>query len=867
MTKRIVHIAWMILPYFCSFCIPCIIVVSGFYYLGMYPFGEHNIVGWDLQITYTYFYEWYRSLLQGDGSLFYSFSKSLGGNMFAGWSCLLCSPLCLFIVFFGDNPVDFITFMIVVKFGLAGLTSLFYLRARFHLHPALSLCLSTGYSMMLFMTSQVTNIMWLDAVIMLPIVMYGIYCLVSRGKVILFAVSLLLCILINFYNGYMVCLFSVLFYLFESYLAAPDAKCVRLRFLVFPGRFSIAYTLAITASFALLLPTALGLLAGKGAVPSGFFTLTTRFDIFDLPRSVFLGVYEAGYLPQLYCGTLALIAIIWFFINERIATREKLAATVFIGIMILSVWLVMGDRIWLGFRDGNACYCRFTFLVSGLFIFIAARSLETIEAAEKRKLIIAAGIVAVFAIAIFLENYFLRMRYPAAILLLCVTLPLGLIFLSKTNKPLFKTILSLLLILAVSCEALLSWAHVENYSLETGASSSYRRYGSYFEEGKSMVASIKAIDNNDIDAYRVEKTFNFLSPIYRIAQNDSMAFGYNGIALYDSAYDRRVQQMLYHLGYTPDFEVRITYSDSMLVSDSILGIKYVVDRRCPQGYQKSIVTKTWEGRKLYENPYALPIGFKSSNMILTDIEYTGNPFEYQNELLSALNGKEEEFLVPIEPTLLFSDDEIVLWTFEAPVDAVLFGYIESDWLYSLELFDGDISLYIYLDVWSQGIFPIESPSFTGVRTISLKGEIPESISGIKLHVAYLDISLFESTIEKLKVHPLKIDVFEDGYIHGTYYAQNDELLFTTIPYDPGWTVKVNGSVVTPKIAQDTFIVIEVGQGANVIEMSYLPPGLVPGLVVSVCSIALFAVFARHIYRRPTGSIHVEKNKQVISKED
>ena len=865
MARKVVHIARIILPYVCAFCIPCIIILVVFYYYGMYPFGEYNIIEWDLRITYTYFYEWYRSLLQGDGSLFYSFSKSLGGNMFAGWSCLLCSPLCLFIVFFGDNPVNFLTFMMIVKFGLAGMSSLFYLRARFHLHPALSLCLSLGYSMMLFMTSQATNIMWLDAVIMLPFVMYGIYCLVHRGKVVFFAVCLFLCIVFNFYNGYMICLFSVLFYLFESYLAVPTAKRIRLRFLVFPGRFSIAYTLAISASSALLLPTALALLAGKGAVPSGFFTLATRFDFYDVPRSVFLGVFEPGYLPQLYCGTLALIALVWFFINERIAKREKLAAAVFISIMILSVWLVMGDRIWLGLRDGNACYCRFTFLISGLFIFLAARSLKTMEAADKKKLITAAIIVAVFAAVIFFDNYFPHICYFVAIFLLCVTLPLGIIFLSKTNKPLFKTILSLLLVFAVSCEALLSWTHVEGYSFSTDSNNSYQRYGRYFEEGKRLVTSLKETD--DVQAYRMEKTFNFLSPMFRIAQNDSLAFGFNGVALYDSAYDRRVQQILYHLGYTPNIEVRITYSDSMLVSDSILGIKYVIDRSCPQGFQKSTVTEVWDEHKVYENPYALPLGFKSSEMILTDINYTGNPFEYQNEFLSALNGKREQFLVPIKPTLSASDDEIISWTFEAPDNAILFGYIESDGFYSLDLYDGEINPYVYLDWWSQGIFPIESPSFTGMHSISLKGEIPESISGIKLHVAYLDLSLFESTIKQLKTHPFEINVFEDGHVHGSYYAEQNELLFTSIPYDPGWTIKVNGTKIVPLIAQDTFIIIEVGQGVNEIEMNYLPPGLVPGLVVSVSSIALFAAFIWHIYRRPTSSIHVEKNKQVISKED
>lgn len=80
--------------------------------------------------------------------------------------------------------------------------------------------------------------MWMEVVILLPLVMYGVYCIVHRGKVVFFYVSLLATIICNYYNGYMVCLFSIMFYLFESYLFVPQAKRVRAGIMVNPGRFS-----------------------------------------------------------------------------------------------------------------------------------------------------------------------------------------------------------------------------------------------------------------------------------------------------------------------------------------------------------------------------------------------------------------------------------------------------------------------------------------------------------------------------------------------------------------------------------------------------------------------------------------------------
>jgi uncharacterized membrane protein YfhO len=855
MKKRSNQSLLTILLYFLAFTLPIVIVMSVFYYLKMYPFGEFNVLVWDLQITYSYFYEWYRSILLGGGNIFYSLSKSLGGNMFPGWSCLLASPVCLLVVLFSKTPVEFATFMIVVKFGLAGITSLFYLRNRFKLQPVFTLCLSIGYSMMLFMTSQSANPMWIDAVIILPLVMYGVYSIVTKGRVVLFTISLLLTILINFYNGYMVCIFSILFYLFESYLAIPQATATRYRILVHPGRFAISYSLAILSSCIVLVPTAIGLFAGKGAIPPGFMSWATRFGMFDLPRSVLLGVYEKEYLPQLYCGTLALIAVIWFFIGEKIDKREKKAAALFISIMVLSMWLVIGDRFWLGFRDGNSFYCRFAFLAAALLIFCAARALESIRVADIKKLATSACIVALIAVIIYLDNYSIRLRYLIPLLVLCLTLPFGIYLVLRSNNQIFRNFLSTLLVIAVCCEATLSWSQIESYRVNENNNflCGYQRYVQYYAEGSNMITSINNLSEDPTGAYRVEKTFNLLSPVIRLAQNDSMAFGYHGVALYDSLYDRSVQKIVHNLGYSPDVEVRITYTEAMLVADTILGIRFILDEDCPAGYQESRINHTWEDRKLYENPYALPLGFGCSSDILTEIKFKGNPFDYQNALLSALCGTDDEYLVRLYPDSYQADDLVWSWQINCQPGTKLYGYIQSDQLYWKNppaLYINSEYRYVYLSEWSQGMFAIEPDGIGGLCTVTLRieeGSLPDDLI---LHLAYLDENRFLSAVEQLRSNPLIFTSFEDGYIAGSYYAEHDGLLFTTIPYDPGWTIKVNGSEIQPKIAQNAFIVLEVSENENYIEMSYLPPGLIPGMIISLLSIMLFMLFAWYIRRQP-----------------
>ena len=54
----------------------------------------------------------------------------------------------------------------------------------------------------------------------------------------------------------------------------------------------------------------------------------------------------------------------------------------------------------------------------------------------------------------------------------------------------------------------------------------------------------------------------------------------------------------------------------------------------------------------------------------------------------------------------------------------------------------------------------------------------------------------------------------------------------SIPYDDGWTVKVNGEVVKPDTVADCLMAIPVHPGENNIELSYCSPLLKEGAAVS-----------------------------------
>ena len=60
---------------------------------------------------------------------------------------------------------------------------------------------------------QSMNTMWIDAMYLLPLLVMGIERLADAGKYKLFTCVLALTILSNFYIGYMMAIFSVIYYL------------------------------------------------------------------------------------------------------------------------------------------------------------------------------------------------------------------------------------------------------------------------------------------------------------------------------------------------------------------------------------------------------------------------------------------------------------------------------------------------------------------------------------------------------------------------------------------------------------------------------------------------------------------------------
>ena len=87
--------------------------------------------------------------------------------------------------------------------------------------------------------------------------------------------------------------------------------------------------------------------------------------------------------------------------------------------------------------------------------------------------------------------------------------------------------------------------------------------------------------------------------------------------------------------------------------------------------------------------------------------------------------------------------------------------------------------------------------------------------------------------------------FENGGFTNHIKTNKDTLILYTVPYDLGWTAKVNNKKVNIEKVDSGLMAIKVNKGTNDIEFDYTPPGLKIGLIVSIFS--LFILISRVIY--------------------
>ncbi|MFQ9509612.1 MAG: YfhO family protein, partial [Lachnospiraceae bacterium] len=225
-TEQSKKIDWLSLaPFLCAFIIPIFIMIGIFVERGIFPFGDSSFLRTDLYHQYAPFFQTLKDKLANGGSLSYTWELGMGTNYAALFAYYLSSPLNWLLAFCPQKYViEFITYMIVLKIGLSGLTFTYYLSKRNNTKNIGIAFFGIFYALSGYMAAYSWNIMWLDCILLFPLIILGIDRLVKEDKCMLYCLTLGLSIISNYYISIMICIYLVIYFIVSMILLPSKEK-------------------------------------------------------------------------------------------------------------------------------------------------------------------------------------------------------------------------------------------------------------------------------------------------------------------------------------------------------------------------------------------------------------------------------------------------------------------------------------------------------------------------------------------------------------------------------------------------------------------------------------------------------------------
>ena len=811
------------LPFILSFLVPILVMIGIFIQRGIYPFGDRCFLRTDLYHQYAPFMaEFLRKLRSGD-SLLWTWNIGLGSNFVSLFSYYLASPTNWLIYLCpADYVIEFITFWVVVKIGLSSLTFSYYLSKRYRTTNLGLVFFGTLYSLSAYMAAYSWNIMWLDCLFLAPLILLGLERLFKEDKCFLYCITLALAIISNYYISIMICMFLVLYFfvlVFDKPVSAKD-------FLRRGFNFGLYSLLAGCMAGVLLIPTIMYL--GNTASATSTFpkTLETYFSIFQmLARHMVNLETETGldHWPNIYCGVAVFFLVPLYVMNKKIPYREKITRISLLFFLLISFSTNMLNFIWHGFHYPNSLPCRQSFLYIAILLCLCFEAWLKIGANTRGQIVGSfwggLGFI-LLCQELITEETFAFHHYLVTAIFMGIYALLLYLYRRKKCAPATLFIVALTFLVAES-------------AMNTGITSVHTvNRDSYWENTTSMenlTAQAKA--ENDT-FFRLEK-FDSL----RKTKNDATWANFPSASVFSSTTNSNVTKLYKEWGMEGSTNA-FCHQGATPLTSALLSVKYMFSTDEMMENSLYTLVGTDGNISMYECTYWLPLGFMLPSDINSKWDYTsGNDITMQNNFLREATGIADAF---------------VLKTNASSVDTTTVDVTENGYYYVAVNNSSVDSMTVSYTASETGVreMPSEKTFSSTHRAYILDIGWMEAGESFKLTASDSDkmnVSIFRLNEERLteafeilSAEPFVIDHYTSTTISGHITATGG-LMYTSIPYEKGWKVYVDGVLTSPVTFADTMLAIPLSAGDHTIELTYSPDGLKDGVLISIVATGCFAL--------------------------
>ncbi|MGT2923605.1 glycosyltransferase PgfM1 [Streptococcus caviae] len=390
---------------------------------------------------------------------------------------------------------------------------------------------------------------------------------------------------------------------------------------------------------------------------------------------------------------------------------------------------------------------------------------------------------------------------------------------------------------------------------------------------KELVDVIKK--KNKAGFYRVGSSFLY-------SKNDPFLVSYPGLSSFSSNMEKSTINLFNSMGDVGG-NAATFYANGTALTDALYGVRYYIDRkeytvtdmeRHPNwqffnrnstrsdltAYYKPI----YENKRfiIYENPDVFSAAF-GTNTLTRNIKFgLNNPVSNQNIILSSMSGVEQKYFeyVGIPKIELFNMQEVnengqrifkridkkqpgtVRIIFTPQTDFTY--YFQAP--YSLRKSMGNISImlnnqwYHYSQSYDQvQLWNLTDRTPGQEMVLQLQTSQDDQIDLTNMALVRADQKAIRKVIKERLKQNMTVTKWTNTLVKGhVTITDKSNVMMTSIPYNPGWTVKVDGKKVQTSEAWESLLSFPITSGKHQIEMTFLPQGLLTGIAVSIFSLAL-----------------------------
>ncbi|MGN0435894.1 MAG: YfhO family protein, partial [Wujia sp.] len=589
------------------------------------PFGNNSFTLVDSLHQYLPFYGEYRDKLLNEGSLFYTWNLALGSNFMSLSAYYLSSPFNYLFLLGPKMAIPaFVTLILILKLSFSAV-SMAYLLANRGGHESKDIkivAIAVAYALNNYMIGYNWNFMWLDCIMIFPLIILGFERLMEKGDPKMYVLSLFYSLYCNYYIGFMICIFMILWFLIYRH------KGIK-RFFVHGVKFAFYSIISAGISAFLLIPAFKGIMATASANAElpGWEWYGSVFELlkqsFIMTEPINCQIFDGG--VNLYCGTFALFAIFLYVFNGNIRFTEKLGKILVIAFLLVSFNSEKLNFIWHGFHNQYGIPNRFSFLYIFLLLLISYDAVKRTSKMSVPYIISAGFLTGTFTIYCSMEatEELKKLTLLATMgLLLAYVIILGL----RAGFVISRKVFSVIFAIAFCAEILVnaSWGFGENgyASLQ------------YYDSTPTVSAA-----NNRIKELAEEENAGFYRSelMEHEVLDEATWHQMPSVGTFCSTVLGEVVTVMGRLGfYTGANE--FLYMGSTPFTNSILNVRYLLEREDDFNHFNFDYIETVENVAIYENPYPLALGFVVSEDVKNWMRDGSSGSINQSNLAHAMTG-------------------------------------------------------------------------------------------------------------------------------------------------------------------------------------------------------------------------------------